>query len=281
MDKNAPTKKLQTNIPEALFDKIKARAELLWGENDSGSNVIATVLRDWLSQSQRGFFDARLDQMERRIEHLLTTRPADGFQVGRPSLDDQQVRRRLGFEEAAPVVTTIAVKPPVLPEMPSAKKISEIGIELSRKHRSKGVGFDFIKIEYLLGYDPEGQVDYSAYERAGFSLLRDTMSYSLEDPTMKQVLDRCWTNTKFTCAPLLTFYCGGKLVVLDGLARFTALMEVWRQGRGTPTRVPIELFFGDLGDARREMILRNLHGGPRSLTHAEFERAVDRFNGLV
>ncbi|MCB2156542.1 hypothetical protein KQI84_16825 [bacterium] len=275
------TKRITSNVPRALFDRVTQRAEVLWGENDSESGIVATVLRDWLSLSERGSFDARLDQMERRVEHLLTVRPVEGFRDDRPTLDDPQVRRRLRLQEVAPVVTMAGVKLPELPKKPSPKEISKRRSKLISEHRSKGVGFDFIEFQYIHGYDPKGHVEFSAYERAGFPLLRDAAYYNMQEPTMKQILDRCWTNTKFTCAPLLTYSYGGKLIVLDGLARFTALMEVWRQGLGTPTRLPIELFFGDLEEARREMIMRNLHGGPRSLTRSEFERAVDWSKGLA
>ena len=82
-------------------------------------------------------------------------------------------------------------------------------------------------------------------------------------------------------APLLIYFYGKNLVILDGVARFTAVVEAWKQGVCEPCTVPFELYVGDENNARREMILRNLHGGPRSLTRAEFERAVDRLNGLA
>jgi hypothetical protein len=274
MEKDVKTKKLQTNIPEPLFDRIKARAERLWGENDSESNVVATALRDWLSQSERGCLDARLDQMERRIEHLLTTRPAEGFRDDRPTLDDPQVQRRLGLKDHPPVGVA-------LPKNPSANAIAKLGRQLIRNHREKKIELDFIEVDYLLGYDSSGRVDYSAYERAGFPLLRDPESYSFDDPTMKQILESSCASTNLIYTPILIYFNGGNLIVLDGLSRFTAMLEAWRQGRRGMTRVPIELFVGEEKHARLEMILRNLHGGPRSLTRAEFERAVARINGLM
>lgn len=256
------------------MERITARSEEQWGENDSASSVVATVLRDWLSHSERGSFDARLDQMERRIEHLLTTRPADGFQVGRPSLDDPQVQRRLGLKDHPPVGVA-------LPKNPSANAIAKLGRQLIRNHREKKIELDFIEVEYLLGYDSSGRVDYSAYERAGFPLLRDPESYNFDDPTMKQLVESCCASSKPIYTPILIYFYGGDLIVLDGMARFIALLEAWRQGRRGMTRVPIELFAGEENEARKERILRNLHGGPRSLTRAEFDRAVDRANGLV
>lgn len=274
MDKKTKTAKIQTNIPEPLMERITARSEELWGENDSASNVVATALRDWLSHSKRGSFEARLDQMERRIEHLLTTRPADGFQVGRPSLADPQVRRRLGLkmpERSAPP----------LPKSPTTKQIESLGVQLVRAHRQRKVTFSYVPPEYLLGYDPAGTVDYSAYERVGFPLIRDPQSYSPENPSMKLIVESSCVQTSLINEPLLIYFFGRKLVVLDGLARFTAMLEVWRRGLRGMTRVPIELFTGEESEAKKERVLRNLHGGPRSLTREEFERAVDRSNGWV
>lgn len=267
------TKRITSNVPRALFDRVTQRAEVLWGENDSESGIVATVLRDWLSLSERGSFDARLDQMERRIEHLLTTRPADGFQVGRPSLDDPQVQRRLGLK-------TPEQGAPPLPKKPNAKQIETLGTDLVRAHRQRKVTFSYVAPEYLLGYDPAGTVDHSAYERVGFPLIRDPQSYSPDNPSMKLIIESSCVRTSLINEPLLIYFFDRKLIVLDGLARFTALLEVWRQGLRGMTRVPIELFTGEENEARKERILRNLHGGPRSLTRAEFERAVDRANGL-
>ncbi|MBX3728548.1 MAG: hypothetical protein KF858_05120 [Candidatus Sumerlaeia bacterium] len=274
MEKDVKTKKLQTNIPEPLFDRIKARAERLWGENDSESNVVATALRDWMSQSERGGLDARLDQMERRIEYLLTTRPAEGFRDDRPTLDDPQVQRRLGLTDPLPISTGV----PKLPNKPDPKEVAEMGVELLQNHRRTKCSYGLIGPEYLLGYDPAGRVDFANYESAGFPLLRDPKSYNLEDSTMKQIFESYCVKPIY--APLLIYYYGKKIVVLDGLARFAAMLEAWRQSRCGMTRVPVELFIGEEDLAGKERIIRNLHGGPRSLTRAEFERAVDRLNGL-
>lgn len=269
------TKRLTTNIPKALLDRIMSRAEALWGTNNSESNVVAGVLRDWLSQSERGALESRLDQMERRIEHLLESRPADGFQIERPSLNDSRIQRRLGL--AAP-----SHGKPHLPMKPSVSEIEAMGINLVRAHRkTKLTHFGLIHPAYLLGYESTGAIDYLAYERAGFPLSRSVESYRLEDPSMKQFAESCWVQQPIIHAPLLIYFYGKNLVILDGVARFTAVVEAWKQGVCEPCSVPFELYVGDEDNARKEMILRNLHGGPRSLTRAEFERAVDRLNGLA
>ena len=222
MDKNAKTKKPHTNILEPLLDRIKARAERLWGENDSESNVVATALRDWLSQSERGSLESRIDQMERRIDYLLTTRPADGFRDDRPTLDDPHVRLRLGLEDRRPPSME-------LPKLPTPADFAKLGRQLVRNHREKKIELDFIGVESLLGYDSSGSIDYSAYERAGFPLLRNPQSYSLDNPTMRQYLESCFASTKLMYTPILIYFSGGILIVLDGLARFTVMLEARSQ----------------------------------------------------
>lgn len=143
MDKKTKTKKLQTNIPEPLMARITARSEELWGENDSASNVVATALRDWLSQNE------------------------------------------------------------------------------------------------------SGEIDYNEYERIGFPLVREPNRYSMEDPEMKKFVEACWANDAAIHTPLLIYYCGQKLVVLDGLARFTAVVAAWKSGVSIIKRVPFQRFVGE------------------------------------
>lgn len=268
------TKRLTTNIPKALLDRIMSRAEALWGTNNSESNVVAGVLRDWLSQSERGFLDARLDQMERRVEYLLTTRPDDGFREDRPSLADSQIRRRLGLKDAeTPGVAN-------LPKKPSPKDVRAFVEGMKREKRKDGLDqFGYIPPEYLLGYDESGEIDYTEYERLGFPLLRDPGRYSMDDPEMRKFVESCWGHPSLIHTPILIYYYGGNFVVLDGLARFAAVVAAWKNGVSNQKRIPFHRLFGEERLARKEMIMRNLHGGPRSLTRAEFERAVDRSNG--
>jgi hypothetical protein len=96
------------------------------------------------------------------------------------------------------------------------------------------------------------------------------------DPEFKKIYESIVQSGKID-DPILIYYYGGKILVLNGLTRLSVVGQRRQIQPGFMKRVPYRLFVGEEMKARGEMIRLNLDGRQRVIKQREFITMVQLF----
>lgn len=270
-------KKNSIRVPEELMAKIGAEVESLWGKHDSLSEVANAALRDWVSTRLRPTTERRLREIEERML-TLERRPAEQQPSGSvekedfPSVLDHRVRAELKFRNAAVSLSSLINHQWQPAEEPDNKGREAVVRDVKKKKREGHVA-----PEALLGFRSCGPVDVTPYHKIGYPPARFDDRYSLKDEAFREFIESFLLTRDLR--PVLICHIGGKLIVLDGLARLSAVGIARREMPEAYPTIPYIFVRLGIDDRvmRQLMITANLNNGPRALTWPEFYHASTRF----
>lgn len=167
----------------------------------------------------------------------------------------------------------------------TAADIQKKGTDLVRAHRQKKEEYGFIEPEYLLGFREGDCANLAPYEGLGFPHPKPQPYYKVEfdeknepqgDPEFLKIYESITRSNKID-DPLLIYFYGGQLLVLNGLTRLSVVGQRRQVQPGFMKRVPYRLFVGEETQARGEMVRLNLDGRQRVIKPREFVSMVQHF----
>jgi len=168
----------------------------------------------------------------------------------------------------------------------TAADIQRKGTELVRLHRNKKEEYGFIEPEYLLGFREGSYADLSPYQALGFPHPKAQDYYKIKfddkgepcegDPEFLKIYESITRSNKID-DPVLIYYYGGQILVLNGLTRLSVVGQRRQVQPGFMKRVPFRLFVGEETQARGEMVRLNLDGRQRVIKQREFITMVKLF----
>lgn len=267
---------VSVRISKALFGRIKPKAARIWGEKRSSAETVQTVLQDWVSRQETSASEDRLRGLEERLltlerREISPTNQANTTVSDLPTVLEPRIQAVLSSVNNASFLDDLEEQ-----DWPPSEDPGDGYSKVVVERCKKGERLGYLAPEAFLGFRSGAPVDLDPYIKHGFTPARSQERYKLADPQFRALLKHIVATEG--CSPLLIYSYGRRLIVLDGLARLSAVGLARRRDPGAFAKVPyIYIARGQNDrDARELMITRNLSNGPRALTREEVDAALSR-----